>query len=233
MSASLPPGWTAHQAPDGRWYYTHTSTGVTQWTPPPLESPLSGISTVPTYSGITYTQLTEFKLKEKYFSLSGDSFDIMNITTGEVVFKIKGNALSFKDSKKLHDSEGNALLKMSESLVSVHGRMHIEDAVSKRTLLTLRKKSMLPLKGAKTVQAWRGKKDDGDSDLECHGDLLRKDFTIKETPTGRLLATVKRNCLTVSNILLDKDSYVIRIEPQVDAALIVFLVIAIDEQYHD
>lgn len=231
MSTTVPSGWTAHEAPDGSWYYQHTSSGITQWTPPPPEGSLSPTISTSPHSRFAYNELVEFKLRENYFSLSGDSFDIKNVTTGQVAFKVKGNAMSFKDSKALFDDAGNELYKMSESMVSLHGRMRIVDAASKHTMLTVKKKSMIPKMGS--IQAWRGEKDDGKADIECDGDFFKKDFTIKEVPTGRLLATIKRKSLSVSNIVFDKDHYIVRVEPSVDAALMVFLVIAIDEQFHD
>lgn len=87
--------------------------------------------------------------------------------------------------------------------------------------------------GTSTIQAWRGASDEGEPHLECKGDFLRKDFAIRESRTGRALATVKRKSFTLSNILLEKDTYVIRIEAGTDAALLTFLVIAVDEQYRD
>lgn len=227
----MPSGWTARQEPDGRWCYQHTLSGVTQWTPPRPEGSLSPTLPVPHHPRFSYNQLVEFKLREKYFSLSGDSFEIKNVTTDRVAFKVKGNPLSFRDSKALSDDAGNELYKISESMMSLHGRMQIVDVASKDTVLTVKKKSLIPKMGR--VQAWRGETDDGEADIECEGDILKKDFTIKEKPTGTLLATIKRKTLSVSNIVFDKDHYIVRVEPGVDAAMMVFLVIALDEQYHD
>jgi uncharacterized protein YxjI len=50
--------------------------------------------------------------------------------------------------------------------------------------------------------------------------------------TGRTIATVSRK-FSVMSILLEKDSYVIAIEPGVDCALMVVFVVALDEQYRD
>lgn len=266
MSSLMPPGWSAHQTPEGRWYYAHKPSGVTQWNPPPPEytpeyphhhqqshhhHQQSHHQAPPSYpsaashpqshrahhgshqSRYVYNHPVEFKLQEKYFSLSGDSFNIKNVATGEPVFKIKGNAFSFKDSKALYDIQGNAIYKMSESILSLRGRMQITDPATKQPVITLRKKGFIPMLGTSTIQAWRGPSDDGEPDLECKGDFFRKDFTIREKATGRPLATVKRKSFTLSNILLEKDTYIIRVEPGTDAAMLVFLVIAVDEQYRD
>lgn len=262
MSNLMPPGWTAHQTPEGKWYFHHQPSNVTQWHAPAPQGARPGhhgtqwqhqsqqqqaSSAHQGHHGhhkqqhtmsaaaqrFVYQHPVEFKLKEKAFSLSGDNFSIKNIQTGESTFKVKGNAFSFKDSKALYDMNGNAIYKMSESIISLRGRMKIEDPSTKRTVITLRKKGIIPILGTSTIQAWRGDSDDGEPYMECKGNFIRKDFAIKEVATGRVLASVKRKPFTISNFLLEKDTYVIRIEPGTDVALLVFFVIAIDEQYRD
>ncbi|CAN8069531.1 unnamed protein product [Agarophyton chilense] len=292
MSSSLSPGWSAHQAPDGRWYYANAATGQTQWHPPTAHGyqpppppppppsnypPTSGYpSSYPPanyhasapvgypgsssshqqhgYSGgharphqkparvhhmpsaaarFVFNQSVEFKIKENVFSFSGDSFSIKRTDTGESVFKIKGNAFSFKDSKSLYDMHGHPIYKMVESIISLRGRMQILDCTKKRPIITLRKKGFIPGFGNNTIAAWRGATDQGPPYMEVKGDIFRKDFTIKEVATGRIIATARRRSFTLSNLLLEKDSYVLRVEPHQDTALIVFFVIAVDEQYRD
>lgn len=267
--SSLPHGWSAHQSPDGRWYFAHSS-GTTQWHHPGSSPQNSQPSIYPNHSanfqhpvpqqqqqhtmhastphssqgGIrlpmssaaaryVLQQPVEFKLQEKAFSLSGDSFSVKRVDTGEPYFKVKGNALSLKDSKSLLDANGNAIYKMSEALLTLRGRMSIVDATNKQPVLTLRKKGFIPGFGTKTIQAWPGAAEEGTPYLEVKGDFFRKDFNIVETATGRTLASIKRKSFTLSNILLEKDSYVIRVEPGVDTALMVFFVVAVDEQYRD
>lgn len=79
--------------------------------------------------------------------------------------------------------------------------------------------------GTSTVQVWRGASDDGDCWISAKGDYLRKNFDIKEKASGRTLASVRRKSMNLSNLLLEKDTYIIRCEPGVDTALMVFLVI--------
>lgn len=92
---------------------------------------------------------------------------------------------------------------------------------------------MIPMFGTRTIQAWAGSSDEGEPYLEVKGDFLRKDFAITEKATGRKLAQIKRKSFNLSNLLLEKDTYIIRVEPGVDTALLVFFVVAADEQYRD
>lgn len=263
MSNLMPPGWTAHQTPDGRWYFHHGPTNVTQWHAPPPQSvgappppppgtypahtyqshapkphshsshcpPAAAAASAPSSSRYVYRHAVDFKLQEKAFSLSGDDFSVVNVQTGEQTFKVKGNAFSFKDSKSLLDSRGRPLYKMSEALLSLRGRMKIVDPSSGRTVINLRRKGLIPMLGTSTIQAWQGDEEAGAPLYEVKGNLARKDFVIRSG--GRKVATVQRKLFTASNFLLGKDTYVIRVQPGNDAALLVFLVVAIDEQYRD
>lgn len=175
----------------------------------------------------------EYKLQEKALSFSGDSFSVKDTATGQTAFKIKGNALSFHDSKTIQDHSGRPIYKMSESLLSLRHRMHITDAQTKAPLLTTRQKSFIPLMGTSTILVWRGSNDDGEPYLEVKGDFFRKDFSVVEVASGRRVAAVKRKSFTLQNLLLEKDTYIVRVEPGLDTALMVFLCVAIDEVHRD
>lgn len=268
-NTGLPPGWNAHQAGDGRWYYAHQS-GMTQWHhpgaggapvahghapvahghapvahghAPAVQGGMAGPSHGATGGGKPMmSQLAaryvsqhpiEFKLKEKAFSLSGDSFSIKRLDTGEGTFQVKGKAISIKDSKKLLDASGNPIYKMTEELLTLRGRMSIVDVQTKAPVVTLRKKGYFRFFGAGTIQAWAGASDDGEPYLEVKGEFFKRNFTIVEKATGRTLASISRKPFTVTNFLLEKDTYVIRVEPNVDTALMVFFVVAADEMYRD
>lgn len=182
----------------------------------------------------TFDQVTEFRIKEKIFSLSGDSFSIKRESDGEQLFKVKGNAFSIRDSKKLLTADGTELYKMTEKLLSFRDRMYIEDVSSGEKVLTVRKKSIIsvPIIGGRTLQVWKGGDDDGEPWLEIKGSVLRKNFKVSVVDGEQEAAVVSRKLFNLST-LLDSDSYVVRINPGFDAALMLFLAIAVDEHYHD
>lgn len=171
-------------------------------------------------------------MKEKAISLSGDAFKVKRLDTKETVFRVRGNLLSFRDSKTLNDANDVPIYKMAESVLTLHGRMQIQDSRTGQALITLRKKSFIPMMGTSTIQGWRGTKEEGNPDYVVKGDWFRKDFTVKDK-TGNVLAVVRRKSLSFSNLVLEKDTYVIRVEPGVDAALIIFFIVAVDEHYRD
>lgn len=182
-----------------------------------------------------YDEVTEFKLKEKLFSLSGDAFDIKRESTGETAFQVAGSLLSLRDTKTMCDADGTDLYKMSEALISLRDRMYIQHIPSGETAVTLRKKSLLNISlfGGRAIHVWKGGEPDGDPWLEIRGHLLSKDFTIKDLTADCEAAVISRKLFSLSSILFDNDTYVVRVNPGYDTSLMVCIAIAIDEQYRE
>lgn len=184
-------------------------------------------------SAFVFDRQMEFKLQEKYFSLSGDSFKILDVASGAPVFMMKGKIASIiRERKTLCTSDGRPLYSLTEAALSLRGRMFITDASTKQPVLCLRKKGFIPMMGTSTVQAWHGGSDEGTPYIEIKGNLLRKSFNVTECATGRTIASVKRKS-NLKSLILEKDSYICCVEPGIDAALMVTLTVALDEHYRD
>ena len=67
----------------------------------------------------------QLKLREKVFTWSGDDFKIKEINTGATWFKVKGKAFSFRDRKEFFDAHGNVLATMTQTPLSLRGRMKV------------------------------------------------------------------------------------------------------------
>lgn len=183
-------------------------------------------------SNFIATEVTEYKVKEKLFSLSGDSFSIKNAATGEATFSVNGKFFSLSESKKLLDSEGNPLYKMTEKLLSLRDKMYITDLRTNEPVATIRRKNIVSLfKG--TIQVWNGPTDDGEPWFEITGSIRRKNFTIHDKQNDCEAAVISKKLLSLTNLLTEGDVYVVRVNPGYDTSLMVFLAIAVDEQFHD
>eukprot|EP00172_Hildenbrandia_rubra_P001761 Plantae.Rhodophyta-Hildenbrandia_rubra.ctg2352.p1 GENE.Plantae.Rhodophyta-Hildenbrandia_rubra.ctg2352~~Plantae.Rhodophyta-Hildenbrandia_rubra.ctg2352.p1 ORF type:complete len:357 (+),score=58.20 Plantae.Rhodophyta-Hildenbrandia_rubra.ctg2352:168-1238(+) len=180
----------------------------------------------------TFSRPMTFVLKEKVLSLSGDSFSVKD-DSGRTHYKVEGKLLSIRDKKVLCDSHGHKLYRMKESLISLRSRQQILDAKTGRAVVTLRQKSFVPLMGISTVLVWKGDSDHGTPWLSCKGSFLRKNFIISDASTGREVCSVKRKSFNLKNIIFEKDTYIAQVAAGVDSALMVFLVVAIDEVYRD
>lgn len=68
-------------------------------------------------------------------------------------------------------------------------------------------------------------------DFPCRETLFRKDFVIKELDNEA--SAVSRKLPSMTTLFTDNDEYCVRINPEYDASLMIFLDIAIDKQYHE
>jgi len=175
----------------------------------------------------------EYKLKENIRSLSGDSFTVKDAETGQVVFKMKGHFTALLSEKKvLSDTNGNGLYTLTESTISMRDRMTILDTDSKEPVLMARKKGVIPHLGTGTILSWAGGSESGAPYLVVKGNFLKKSFSITDSSSGKVVASVSRKS-NIRSVLAEKDSYVLRVEPGVDTALMVAFAVMIDEHYRD
>ena len=75
-------------------------------------------------------------LKERVFSLTGDSFDVRT-ANGQPVFKIQGRKMTISGRKSVSDMQGNHLFDIVQELMHIHTTYVAEDPKGNR-ILTVR-----------------------------------------------------------------------------------------------
>ena len=156
-----------------------------------------------------------YQMREKMFTI-GDDFWIEN-ERGEKVYKVDGKALRIRSTLILEDRSGRELARIQERMLRVKDSMEIEDASGKRVGM-VKKALITPLR-----ERWVVKIKDG-PDLEVQGNILNHEFTIGE---GRdKVAEVSRKWFRI------RDTYGVEIEAGQDVAVILMIVVAIDEMAH-
>lgn len=142
--------------------------------------------------------------------------------------------MSLHDTKVMRDGGGTPILSMKSALFSPRGRMRIKRWDSGEPVVTLRRKSLVPMEilGGGTVRVWKGSREIGHPLFEVRGDMYGKWFSIVEGTWGDEVAFVHRKSFTISSIL-GRSTYVMRMQPGYDAALLVFIAVAIDEFYRE
>jgi uncharacterized protein YxjI len=70
---------------------------------------------------------TTLVMKEKVWSLSGDTFHIVDENGHEVV-QCRGQAFSLSDRKEFADAQGRPLFSLRTKLLSIHKSYYAEDA---------------------------------------------------------------------------------------------------------
>ena len=156
-----------------------------------------------------------YQMREKMFTI-GDDFWIEN-DRGEKVYKVDGKALRIRSTLILEDRSGRELARIQERMLRVKDSMEIEDASGKRVGM-VKKALITPIR-----ERWVVKIKDG-PDLEVQGNILNHEYTIGE---GRdKVAEVSRKWFRI------RDTYGVEIEAGQDVAVILMIVVAIDEMAH-
>lgn len=172
-------------------------------------------------------------MKEKVFSMTGNDFDVTEGRGRTIAFTIRGDSTSLHDSRVLRDSRGRPVYRMKMVIVSMHRRMVVKHCGSGEPIVTIRRKSAMPftLSGGGTVRVWRGGNDAGQPWVEIRGEHEGNEFIIEDAAWGDEVATVKRRTLSLRYLFLRKCTYVLKLRPGCNAALMVFLVSAVHDQY--
>jgi uncharacterized protein YxjI len=159
---------------------------------------------------------TKYRMREKLFAI-GDDFWIEN-EDGEHVFKVNGKALRIRDTLVLETPGGDELLKIQEKKLHIRDTMEIEDAGGK-TVATVKKALVSPLRDRFSVSV------EGGDDIDAHGNVVDHEYKIERG--GDKVAEVSKRWFRV------RDTYGIEIAPDQDDALILAVVVCIDQMSHD
>jgi uncharacterized protein YxjI len=159
---------------------------------------------------------TKYRMREKLFAI-GDDFWIE--TEGdERVFKVNGKALRVRDTLVLETPDGQELFKIQEKKLSIRDKMEIEDGAGK-TVATVKKALVSPLRDRFSVSV------EGGEDIDAHGNVVDHEYKIERG--GDKVAEVSKRWFRI------RDTYGIEIEPDQDDALILAVVVCIDQMTHD
>ena len=133
----------------------------------------------------THESEQNYAVREKLFSWSGDDFDIKEVNSGDVAFRVRAKQLTLHNSKVLCDMEGDPVYKLSEATMTLRNRMHVEDVTSGEIVYTLRRKGMRAMfGGGKKIGVWKGDDDDGEPYLLVKGDFFKSvSYTHLTLPT--------------------------------------------------
>ncbi len=156
-----------------------------------------------------------YKMVEKLASI-GDDFWIEN-GAGQRAFKVDGKALRVRDTLKIRDLAGNEVAEIQEKMVRVKDTMDI--ARNGRTIATVKKALVTPLRGRFSINV------EGGPDMNAEGNILGHEFNIEQG--GRPVAEISKKWFRI------RDSYGIEIQPGHDDALILAIVVVIDQMTSD
>jgi len=158
---------------------------------------------------------TRYRMQEKLFAI-GDDFWV-ETEGGDRAFKVNGKALRVRDTLVLETPGGDELFTIQEKKLSVRDKMDIER--DGHTVATVRKALVSPLRDRFSIDV------DGGEDMEAKGNVVDHEYKVERG--GDQVAEVSRRWFRV------RDTYGIEIAPGQDDALILAVVVCIDQMTHD
>jgi uncharacterized protein YxjI len=159
--------------------------------------------------------MTRYRMQEKLFAI-GDDFWIEN-EAGQRAFKVNGKVLRVRDTLVLETPNGEELFSVQSKMLHIRDTMNIER--SGRKVASIKKALVSPLRDRFSIDV-----EDGE-DMEAKGNIVDHEYKIERD--GDQVAEVSRRWFRI------RDTYGVEIAPGEDDALVLAVVICIDQMTHD
>jgi uncharacterized protein YxjI len=159
--------------------------------------------------------MTRYRMQEKLFAI-GDDFWIEN-EAGQRAFKVNGKVLRVRDTLVLETPNGEELFSVQSKMLHIRDTMNIER--SGRKVASIKKALVSPLRDRFSIDV-----EDGE-DMEAKGNIVDHEYKIERD--GDEVAEVSRRWFRI------RDTYGVEIAPGEDDALVLAVVICIDQMTHD
>lgn len=169
-------------------------------------------------------------LKEKVFSLSGDSFDITTLEKVPV-FKVQGKKLSLSGRKIFCDQQGNELFHIQKKHLAIHSTYYAEDPSSPGRML-FEVKSKFSIGSSKAYVNFTDVSGVEHS-LLMKGNWFDTKSDIVDEKTGAVVASINRKLFNAAEIFGGQQTYVLSVAPGVDMALMCAACICFDEKNNE
>ncbi|KAK3126697.1 hypothetical protein QOZ80_7AG0560870 [Eleusine coracana subsp. coracana] len=195
---------------------------------PPMPAPVSVVS--PQFCAPYVVPLTVTK---KALSLSDGDFTVTD-ANGAVVLKVKGAIFSVRHRRVLVDAAGQPILTMTEKVFSLHNRWEVyrgDSTNASDLLFTAKKASIVQLKTAIDVFLV-GNTSEHVCDFKIRGSYFERSCAFYLGNSDTMIAQTNRK-LTVTNVLLEKDTFTVTVFPHVDYVFIAALVVILDEIHRE
>ena len=158
---------------------------------------------------------TRYRMQEKLFAI-GDDFWIEN-EAGQRAFKVNGKVMRVRDTLVLETPNGEELFSVQSKMLHIRDTMNIEQ--SGRKVASIKKALVSPLRDRFSIDV-----EDGE-DMEAKGNIVDHEYKIERD--GDQVAEVSRRWFRV------RDTYGVEIAPGEDDALVLAVVICIDQMTQD
>ena len=159
--------------------------------------------------------MARYKMRQHLLSI-GEDFTIDD-EQGRPVYRVDGKVLRIRETFVMEDMRGSEVATIREKKIAIRDSMTI--LRGGRTIATVRKALFSPFGDKFNVEV------EGGEELVAKGDFLDHDYQIRRG--GDTVAHVNKRWFALT------DTYGVEIAPGQDDALILAVVVAIDEMAHD
>jgi len=177
-------------------------------TMPPTLAPFNPpLGPQPPSTKLYHPQQVTLALKEKIFSLSGDDFTVKT-AEGLDICKVKGKAISLRDTKKFSDMQGHELFSLTNKMLAITKSFHGTSPDGKHDFEVAGK---FKLMGSKSVVTFKNASDGKEVELVVKGDWMDRSAEI--TYMDKPVAVISRKFFNASQFFGDKQTvrfYLIR-----------------------
>ncbi|CAL4928037.1 unnamed protein product [Urochloa decumbens] len=170
----------------------------------------------------------------KALSMSGSDFAVTDADTGALVLRVDGVLFSLRRRCLLVDADRKPVLTVQESalMLSTRWKAFRGDSTSRRDLLfTVVKPSVIQLRGHTKVSVFLASNDaEHACDFRITGSYHDGACAVSLGDSDTVIAKIDRRFSVVS-ALLGKNTYSVTVNPGIDYAFIVALVVILDEMH--
>ncbi|MEO7964313.1 MAG: LURP-one-related family protein [Gemmatimonadaceae bacterium] len=159
--------------------------------------------------------MTQLKLRQRLLSI-GEDYDVTD-AAGKPRYKVDGKVLRIRETFVIENTEGQEVGTVKQKLVALRRTMIVTRGG--REIATIRKALIAPFRDKWMIDVEDGK------DLTATGNILDHEYTVRRDDDT--IATISKRWFTI------RDTYGVDIRDGEDEALIVAIVVAIDEMVHD
>ncbi|CAK1355531.1 uncharacterized protein RHO25_000789 [Cercospora beticola] len=190
---------------------------------PPFEPPLGPQPLV----GTLYSpQQVTLVLREKVFSLSGDTFTVQT-AEGVNVLQVKGKVASLHSKKTFTDMSGAEIFVLAEKKLKLFKTFHAESPAGHNFDV----EGHFSIGSSKSTVKFVNAADKAPIELQVKGDWFDRKASI--TLGDRVVAQISRSFANAREIFGNKQTYFVTVAPGVDLSLIAALCVAIDERENE
>jgi uncharacterized protein YxjI len=171
----------------------------------------------------------------KALSMSGSDFAVTDAATGALVLRVDGVLFSLRRRCVLVDADRRPVLTVQESalMLSTRWKVFRGDSTRRRDLLfTVVKPSVMQLRGPTKVSVFLASNDAEQAcDFRITGSYHDGACAVSLGDSDTVIAKIDRRFSVVS-ALLGKNTYSVTVNPGIDYAFIVALVVILDEMHY-